>query len=170
MRANPISSDQTESPMPQIIQRVRAAFEMKRYDLALDLASDILAQDPDQDEAYYLRGLCFYCLDQYKEAEEMFEKAIQLSPKNDNYLAAMGNTMRCLKKNHQKVQAVLLEALSFNPNNLLALEVLYLLKIKQHRDSSIKKLLNPREKPLEEAQMYLKQLLEIKPDNAHWQI
>ena len=59
-------------------------FEQGQTNVALDELKQVIANDPTFPDAYNLRGLIYMRLNDMKQAEESFRRAVSLSPKDSN--------------------------------------------------------------------------------------
>lgn len=59
-------------------------FEQGQTNVALDELKQVIANDPTFPDAYNLRGLIYMRLNDMKQAEESFRRAVLLSPKDSN--------------------------------------------------------------------------------------
>ncbi len=87
----------TESDEPEARRRARIRlalaagyFEQGQPKVALDELKQSIAIDPTWSEAYNLRGLIYMGLNETKLAEESFKRALQISPRESNYLHNYG--------------------------------------------------------------------------------
>ncbi len=87
----------TESDEPEVRKRARirlelasSYFEQGQTNVALDEIKQSLAADPTYAKAYVLRGLVFMQMNDNRLAEESFQRAIQLSPRDPDALHNYG--------------------------------------------------------------------------------
>jgi len=57
-------------------------FKKKNYNSAIELYSDGIAIDPDQDVLYSNRALCYKAMENYRQALQDIQKALDLNPAN----------------------------------------------------------------------------------------
>lgn len=81
----------TESDEPESRKRARIRmelavgyFEQGKTDIALDELKQVIAADPAFPDAYNLRGLIYMRLDDQRQAEESFRRAVALNPRDSN--------------------------------------------------------------------------------------
>lgn len=79
----------TESDEPEARKRARIRmelavgyFEQGRTDIALDEVKQVIATDPSFTQAYNLRGLIYMRLNDMRQAEESFRRALALDPRD----------------------------------------------------------------------------------------
>jgi len=65
-------------------------FEQGKTTIALDEIKQAIAVDPSYSDAFSLRGLIYMRLNEYAVAEESFNKALSLQPRDSNVLHNMG--------------------------------------------------------------------------------
>ena len=87
----------TESDEPDVRRRARIRlelavgyFEQGQTNIALDELKQSIATDPTWSEAYNLRGLIYMRLNEQRLAEDSFQRALQISPREGNYLHNYG--------------------------------------------------------------------------------
>lgn len=87
----------TESDEPETRKRARIRlelasnyFEQGQTNVALDEIKQSLAADPTYTKAYVLRGLVFMQMNENRLAEESFQRAIQLNPRDPDALHNYG--------------------------------------------------------------------------------
>jgi type IV pilus assembly protein PilF len=96
--ADPGSRDiLTESDEPEARKRARIRmelavgyFEQGQTNIALDELKQVIANDPTFPEAYNLRGLIYMRLNDMRQAEESFRRAVALNPRDANTLHNLG--------------------------------------------------------------------------------
>ncbi|MDD0837244.1 type IV pilus biogenesis/stability protein PilW [Curvibacter sp. HBC61] len=86
-------------------------FEQGKTVVALDEVRQVLAADPGFAEAYNLRGLIYMRLDDERQAEEGFRRALALSPRDPNVLHNYGWLM-CQRKRYSEANDAFTQALS----------------------------------------------------------
>jgi type IV pilus assembly protein PilF len=81
----------TESDEPEARKRARIRmelavgyFEQGQTNVALDELKQVIAQDPGFPDAYNLRGLIYMRLNDMRQAEESFRRAVALNPRDPN--------------------------------------------------------------------------------------
>jgi type IV pilus assembly protein PilF len=81
----------TESDEPEARQRARIRmelavgyFEQGQTNVALDELKQVIAADPTFPDAHNLRGLIYMRLNDVRQAEESFRRAVALNPRNSN--------------------------------------------------------------------------------------
>jgi type IV pilus assembly protein PilF len=87
----------TESDEPEARKRARIRlelasnyFEQGQTDVALDEIKQSLAADPTYAQAYILRGLVFMRMNDHRLAEDSFQRALQLNPRDPDALHNYG--------------------------------------------------------------------------------
>jgi type IV pilus assembly protein PilF len=89
---SPTSKDMvTESDEPESRKRARIRmelaigyFEQGQTNVALDELKQVIASDPNFPDAYNLRGLIYMRLNDMRQAEESFRRAVSLNPRDSN--------------------------------------------------------------------------------------
>ncbi|MDD0809729.1 type IV pilus biogenesis/stability protein PilW [Curvibacter sp. RS43] len=89
-------------------------FDQGKTVVALDEVRQVLVADPSFAEAYNLRGLIYMRLDDDRQAEEAFKRALALSPRDSNVLHNYG-WMLCQRKRYSEASEAFNQAL----NNVL---------------------------------------------------
>jgi type IV pilus assembly protein PilF len=81
----------TESDEPEARKRARIRmelavgyFEQGQTNVALDELKQVIASDPSFPDAYNLRGLIYMRLNDVRQAEESFKRAVALNPRDGN--------------------------------------------------------------------------------------
>jgi type IV pilus assembly protein PilF len=81
----------TESDEPEARRRARIRmelavgyFEHGQTNVALDELKQVIAQDPSFPDAYNLRGLIYMRLNDLRQAEDSFRRAVSLNPRDSN--------------------------------------------------------------------------------------
>jgi type IV pilus assembly protein PilF len=87
----------TESDEPDVRRRARIRlelavgyFEQGQTNIALDELKQSIATDPNWSEPYNLRGLVYMRLNELRLAEDSFQRALQISPREGNFLHNYG--------------------------------------------------------------------------------
>jgi type IV pilus assembly protein PilF len=87
----------TESDEPEARKRARIRFELAagyfeqgQTTVALDELKQVIAQDPAFPDAYNLRGLIYMRLNDARQAEESFRRAVSLNPTDPNVQHNLG--------------------------------------------------------------------------------
>lgn len=87
----------TESDEPDVRRRARIRlelavgyFEQGQTNIALDELKQSIATDPNWSEAYNLRGLIYMRLNELRLAEDSFQRALQISPREGSVLHNYG--------------------------------------------------------------------------------
>ena len=84
---DPISSEQLalerkiehgQLPLNETVSLIRLYLDKGDFEQALTLCEQLIEQNPDQGEIYYLKGLATGYLDQFSESDKAFEQASQL--------------------------------------------------------------------------------------------
>lgn len=140
-------------PIPKEQKQYSSVFNLMhqgKYDDALALCEKINTEHPESTYPYYLTGVIYTTLKKYPAALENYSKAVKLMPDNVEYLAQYGDLLR-LCAHYELSEQILLETLSIQPKNEVALLGLALLNMTFNR--------------WEEAKKLLKQVITIKPSN-----
>lgn len=114
----PHDSIVTESDEPEARKRARIRmelavgyFEQGKTNIALDEIKQVLAIDPSFPEAYNLRGLVYMQLNDPRQAEESFRRAIALNPRDANTLHNLG-WLQCQQRRYDEAQRSFEQALA----------------------------------------------------------
>ena len=86
-------------------------FEEGRTPIALDEVKQALAHDPSYAPAYNLRGLIYLQLDDPRQAEESFRRALALAPRDGDTLHNFG-WMACQQGRHEEAERAYAQALA----------------------------------------------------------
>ncbi len=112
-----ISTESDESPERKRARiRLELAvgyFEEGRTTIALDEIKQVIAIDPSLAAAYNLRGLIYMRLNEPRQAEEGFRRALQLAPRDGDALHNYG-WLQCQQRRYTEAQASFEQALA-NP-------------------------------------------------------
>jgi type IV pilus assembly protein PilF len=110
----------TESDEPEARKRARIRmelaigyFEQGQTNIALDELKQVIASDPTFPEAYNLRGLIYMRLNDNRQAEESFRRAVALNPRDANTLHNLG-WLQCQQARYDEADRAFEQALS-NP-------------------------------------------------------
>ena len=85
-------------------------FDQGKTTVALDEVRQVLAADPGFAEAYNLRGLIYMRLNDERQAEEGFKRALALSPRDSNILHNYG-WLLCQRKRYSEAEDLFNQAL-----------------------------------------------------------
>ncbi|XP_033742093.1 protein SGT1 homolog [Pecten maximus] len=77
----------------ELLSRGNDEFVNENYQKALELYTEALTKEPDKEEAYSHRAQVYIKLEQFKEAEQDSEKAIELNPKNSKAYFRKGTAL-----------------------------------------------------------------------------
>jgi TolB-like protein/tetratricopeptide (TPR) repeat protein/tRNA A-37 threonylcarbamoyl transferase component Bud32 len=102
---------------PQLAEALAARAQLfralKKYDQAIEYASQAIERRPDCEGAYWILGFSYFALDRWQDAADIAEKAVQLSGDDYNVyfpfmyaLERLGQTERALRFRHQFLQAL----------------------------------------------------------------
>ncbi len=86
-------------------------FEEGRTAIALDEVKQALAHDPTYPPAYNLRGLIYLRLDDPRQAEDSFRRALALAPRDGDTLHNLG-WMACQQGRHEEAERAYAQALA----------------------------------------------------------
>lgn len=110
----------TESDEPEARKRARIRmelavgyFEQGQTNIALDELKQVIANDPTFPEAYNLRGLIYMRLNDMKQAEDSFRRAVALNPRDANTLHNLG-WLQCQQNRYPEADRAFEQALA-NP-------------------------------------------------------
>lgn len=98
------------------LERGRIYLKVEDYQAALTDFNVALSTAPDEAEAYYLRGLAYIAQGDEESAIADFEQARRLGLENELLLYNLGAAYNTTEA-YEQGQQVLLEAVSYNPNN-----------------------------------------------------
>jgi type IV pilus assembly protein PilF len=109
--AEPASREMmTESDEPETRRRARIRmelalgyFEQGQTTVALDEIKQVILIDPSYAEAYNLRGLVYMRLNDMRQAEDSFRRAVALNPRDANTLHNLG-WMQCQQRRFDDAQ------------------------------------------------------------------
>jgi type IV pilus assembly protein PilF len=111
----PTESDDTEARRRARIRMELAVgyFEQGQTNVALDELKQVLAADPTFPDAYNLRGLIYMRMNDLRQAEENFRRAVSLNPRDGNTLHNLG-WLQCQQRRYDDAQRSFEQALA-NP-------------------------------------------------------
>jgi type IV pilus assembly protein PilF len=108
----------TESDEPELRKRARIRmelalgyFEQGQTSVALDELKQVIQIDPSYQEAYNLRGLVYMRLNDMRQAEESFRRAVALNPRDANTQHNLG-WLHCQQKRYDEAQRAFEQALA----------------------------------------------------------
>lgn len=109
----PTESDETEARRRARIRMELAVgyFEQGQTTVALDELKQVLVADPTFADAYNLRGLIFMRLNDLRQAEDSFRRAVSLNPRDGHTLHNLG-WMQCQQKRYDEAQRSFDQALA----------------------------------------------------------
>jgi type IV pilus assembly protein PilF len=93
------------------LELASAYFGRGQNDTALDEVTQALAADPDYAEAYNLRGLIYAALGDARQADESFQRALQLRPDDADTMHNYGWFL-CQERRYDQAQAQFTRALA----------------------------------------------------------
>ena len=100
----------TESDEPELRKRARIRmelavgyFEHGQTNVALDELKQVIASDPSFPDAYNLRGLIYMRLNDMRQAEDSFRRAVALNPRDPNVQHNYG-WLLCQQNRHEEAQ------------------------------------------------------------------
>ncbi len=88
-------------------------FEQGQTNVALDELKQVIANDPTYPEAYNLRGLIYMRLNDMRQAEDSFRRAVALNPRDANTLHNLG-WLQCQQNRYPEADRTFEQALA-NP-------------------------------------------------------
>lgn len=106
--------------------------QTKDYSAALEIAQKIQKNSPRTSEGYTLAGITYAGLDDQKQAQTSFEKALEVKP-GDPEAARNLATLYLKQDNADKARNVLTDALSHNPDHLQTINALAELEFKTNQ-------------------------------------
>lgn len=71
---------------PSLVLKGIALVHMKKYDDALNLATQLLQMDASSTDALYIRGKVWYYQDNFEEAVACFNRALSLNPGTRDFI------------------------------------------------------------------------------------
>ncbi len=112
----PTESDESEARRRARIRMELAVgyFEQGQTTVALDELKQVLAVDPTFPDAYNLRGLIYMRLNDVRQAEDSFRRAVSLNPRDGNTLHNLG-WLQCQQSRFDEAQRSFEQALA-NPS------------------------------------------------------
>lgn len=99
-----------------VYERAIAAIDLRKYDFAIELMGEIISTSPDDDCAFYVISLAYYCKEQYDNAEDTILRALLFCPSDVSYLTHYCRILFA-KKEYQKAFEVSDEGLTLNPTD-----------------------------------------------------
>lgn len=81
------------------VNKAENCVESGKYEKAIEYCEKLLKINPDNDAAYYIRGLSYRNLNQYEKAIEDYTKAIELNPDNEEIVELKNE---CIKLMNEK--------------------------------------------------------------------
>ncbi len=118
---NPLEQAADEVDVDAVVAMASDLWKLEHYREALDGISTALVAKQD-DVLYAARGQIYYALQQYELAQNDFEQAYLLAPRNVDVMVKLAATMLCLEPTNQDLPIVLLDqALARFPEHLDAL-------------------------------------------------
>jgi cytochrome c-type biogenesis protein CcmH/NrfG len=69
---------------------LRKLYEEERFDLAIDTARSFLKDFPDDHHAQMLLGNSYFRMQQYREAQRIYENVLRIDPQNTNAYENLG--------------------------------------------------------------------------------
>jgi type IV pilus assembly protein PilF len=111
----PTASDDTEARQRARIRMALAVgyFEQGQTTVALDEVKQVIAADPSFPDAYNLRGLIYMRLNDFRQAEDSFRRAVSLNPRDSSSVHNLG-WMYCQQRRYDEADKAFLQALG-NP-------------------------------------------------------
>lgn len=106
-----------KSPTPIVkLELVRLLSDRKRYEEALKLVREVLAEQPNSEEAYILLGFIALQLARLDDAEQVYKQALSLNPKNADAMVGLG-AVAFYRNRLDEAEAWFNRALKINPNH-----------------------------------------------------
>lgn len=72
------------------------AYSKEDYETAIKYFTKYIDKNPDKDDGYYARGLCYESVDKCVSAKYDYNKALEINPKHKDALLGRGNSFDCL--------------------------------------------------------------------------
>lgn len=117
-----------KSPTPIVkLELVRLLSDRKRYEEALKLVREVLAEQPKSEEAYILLGFIALQLNRLDDAEQAYKQALNLNPKNADAMVGLG-AVAFYRNRLDEAEAWFNRALEINPNHPHAKQNLEIVK------------------------------------------
>lgn len=134
-----------------LIKKIQVANSLNKYQLAIKLAKNILANDPNNVTAYYYLSLANFNLDNIEEAKKNCEIGLSLEP-NSDVLLLVYSAIAIMEQNYKFGLEATNKVLETDPINTLAIyfRACCYEKLKQYR----------------EAEFCSKELIKLEPNNA----
>ena len=110
--ASPVAAQQTEADV--FVAQAILAYDARRYDEALTLLKEALAQDPNNVEALYYSGLVLMAQQKTDQAVEVLEKARARAPRDLSILFLLGVANFALER-YDQAEAPLTQVLNERP-------------------------------------------------------
>ena len=110
--AGPAAAQQSEADV--FVAQAILAYDARRYDEALSLLKEALAQDPNNVEALYYSGLVLMAQQKTEQAAEVLEKARARAPRDQSILFLLGVAYFALER-YDQAEAPLTQVLNERP-------------------------------------------------------
>lgn len=119
-----IQTDTKQDRFSKNIARTLSLLSEKKYDRAIVLAGQITTQFPNKAIGYVLLGTAHDGLGNFKEAEKLLLRAIEIEPSDVNAYARLGQLYYNRIVNVEKSKEYLKKAISLNANDYISHKIL----------------------------------------------
>jgi tetratricopeptide (TPR) repeat protein len=115
-----------------LIRTLEEAAAIQQFKAAIAIDPEILIRDPASYSAFNIFGLCLMSDGKYEEARRAFERVIHINPRYVPAHVNMGNVLVALRRDAAALNEFL-EAITMQPNDLLALKNIGLIYGRQEK-------------------------------------
>lgn len=105
-----------ETSLESLQKRIEVLFELKKYELLIELTKTALSIKPDDSLTLYYLGRTYHRLARYTEALEIVGTLLEMEPEDPDYHGAYGDTLASLDR-HQEALVHIKKAIQLNPHN-----------------------------------------------------
>ncbi|MFU1793764.1 tetratricopeptide repeat protein [Paenibacillus azoreducens] len=105
-----------EASLESLQQRVKVLFDLKKYDLLIDIAKMALGMDLNDPFTLYYLGRTHHRLERYPEALEISGRLLAMDPHDPNYHSLRAGVLESLEK-YEEAIAHYEKAIELNPQN-----------------------------------------------------
>ncbi|MGC9399382.1 MAG: tetratricopeptide repeat protein [Anaerolineae bacterium] len=154
---------EVETPTPPDLESLKAQIEAGEYQAAVQVLEEIVANNEENAEAYFLLGLSYFNLNQYQKARDAFNRALELDPQRaaaiHHNLGALAYQMGDIETAETEFKAAL-EIEPDDPDTHYQLGATYLIKALPAEQQT------PDPERLAQARAEFEQALELAPGKA----